>query len=96
MSEVILKSDARKAILQAAPHVAYCIDNIKPINAVIPKEAVIVERIVDHSFPSHTVFECSLCDASVEPFHNWCGICGARFKEVQYVRNVREPSIQCP
>ena len=86
--ELIRKSDARRAVLQAAPNVAYCIENLKPVSAVIPKEAVIVERIVDHAFPSHTVFECSLCDASVKPFHNWCGICGARFKEVQYVRNV--------
>lgn len=88
MNELIYKADARKAILKNFPQAAFCIESIKPVSAVLPKEAIIVERIVDHTFPSHTVFECSLCDASVKPFHNWCGICGARFKEVQYVRNV--------
>ena len=96
MNELILKSDARKAILKNFPQAAFCLESIKPVNAIIPTEAILIERVVDHAFPSHTVFECSICDAMNEQYHNFCGICGAKFKEVQYVGNVREPSIQCP
>ncbi len=96
MSELILKSDARKAILKNYPQAAFCIDGIKPVNAIIPQEAYLEERIVDHEFPPHTVFECSVCSAKNEQYHNFCCICGAKFKETKYVRNVCEPSIQCP
>lgn len=32
--ELIYKSDARKAVLKVNPASAYCIDNIKPVDAV--------------------------------------------------------------
>lgn len=88
MNELIYKSDARHAMLTTHPASAYLIDRIKPVNAVIPREAYLEERIVDHAFPSHKVFECSICDARNEEFHNYCCICGAKFMETRYVRNV--------
>ena len=33
-NELIYKSDARRAILKADPYVSFCIDNIKPVDAV--------------------------------------------------------------
>ena len=34
VSELIYKADAHKAILKENPSIAYCIDNIKPVDAV--------------------------------------------------------------
>ena len=83
--ELIRKSDARRAILHLAPSFAYCINNIEPVDSVIPQEAYLEERVVDYEVPSHTVFECSICYAKNEQYHNYCCICGAKFKEIRYV-----------
>ena len=88
MEELIRKADARRAVLANCPSVAHSIDRIQPVNAVIPQEAYLEERIVDHEVPSYTVFECSICYAKNELYHNYCCICGAKFKETKYVRTV--------
>ena len=88
MNELIYKADARRVVLANCPAISHAIDRIQPVNAVIHKESYLEERIVDHEVPSYTVFECSICYAKNEQYHNYCCICGAKFKETRYVRNV--------
>ena len=88
MEELIKKSDARRAILKHFPQAAFCLEDIKPVNAVVPREAVLIERVVNHDFPSNTVLECSACMAHGEEYHRFCHMCGAKFKEITYVRTV--------
>lgn len=88
MNELIYKADARRAVLANCPSMSHVIDEIQPVKAVIEKEALLVERIVDYEVPTYTVFECSTCYAKNEVYHNYCCICGAKFKETRYVRNV--------
>lgn len=88
MEELVRKSDVRKALLSDCSNLALAIEEIEPVDAVLPTEALLVERVVNHAFPSHTVLECSACMSYGESYHRFCHMCGARFKEVQYVRNV--------
>ena len=61
---LIYKSDARRAVLKENPASAYCIDNIKPVDAVEVVHGYWVDsygadhmgRVVEHSI------DCSVCD----------------------------------
>lgn len=43
MKELIYKDDARRAVLKANPSVAFCIDNIKAVDA----KAVVRDKIIE-------------------------------------------------
>ena len=87
MDELIRKSDARKAILHECSSAAHVIDLIKPVDAVAVIHAHFIERIVDHEFPSYTVFECSNCFNRCDTWNKFCSECGARLDgKTEYVR----------
>ena len=69
--ELIYKSDARRAILKADPYVSFCIDNIKPVDAV---EVV-------HGRWAHIGEDCCVCSvchkASIVDYY-FCPECGTK------------------
>ena len=82
--KLIYADDARRAILEADPKLAYCIERIKAVDAV---EVVHGEwRLGKFNAGRETVFaECSVCDAvfEVSSFslalnYNYCPNCGAK------------------
>ena len=77
-SDLIYKADARKAILKADPSLAYCIDNIKPADAV---EVVHAYWTGSRFNPMTGEYEeyCSHCCAwSSEYGKPYCPNCGAK------------------
>lgn len=85
--QLIRKADARRAVLHECPSAAHVIDNIKTVDAIPVVHAHLVERIVDHEIPSHTVFECSSCWNKCEAWVRYCSYCGARIDgDTEFVR----------
>lgn len=82
--ELIYKDDARRAVLKANPSIAYCIDNIKTVDAVEVIHGRWIEDyetfVQDNGYESesiHTGFVCSVCgrhSCSIEPYCH----CGAK------------------
>ena len=83
--KLIYTSDARKAILKVDPKLAYCIDDIKGVDAV----EVVHGRWVTQSRPAekesqgdnlYTVIKncCSICYHESDACWNYCPNCGAK------------------
>jgi hypothetical protein len=70
--ELIYKDDARKAVLKANPSIAYCINNIKPVDAA---EVVHGRWVWDNRFHDYTCSECHNWDLKTP---NYCSNCGAQ------------------
>ena len=80
-SELIYKADAHKAILKENPSIAYCIDNIKPVDAV---EVVHGEWIRNEDDECYW-YTCSECAEypmrdrwGEEKLTDYCPNCGAK------------------
>ena len=54
------------------------IDAQPTVDAVEVVHGHMVERIVDYEYPNYKVLDCSECGCSVEKWHNYCPICGAK------------------
>lgn len=92
--ELIYKDEARGAVLKADPSVAWCIDQVKPANAV---EVVhgwwIYHECISSYDGAKSGWSCSKCNAFVneeifdmDEFHkDFCGRCGARMKGIRLV-----------
>ncbi len=87
MEEFIRKSDARRAILKANPASAYCIDNIKPVDAQL---AVHAKWLYDSgtgkyfcqacneyalSFKKDTLYDGDLYEVCLTDYCPHCGAC---------------------
>ena len=73
--ELIYKDEALGAILQTNSMFAYCINNIKPVDAV----EVVHGRWIARRF-TETLFgcECSNCHTTWDAETNYCPNCGAK------------------
>ena len=74
--ELIYKDDARRAILKANPSVAFCIDNIKAVDA----KPVVRGRWIDTDYKPDIYCKCSECGRRVYAYddgYNYCPNCGA-------------------
>ena len=86
--ELIYKDDARRAILKADTSIAYCIDNIKPVDA---KAVVCGEWIPIYNTYYNQVGEwqiadewyCSKCEIHSRSKSNYCPNCGADMRGVE-------------
>ena len=83
--ELIYKDDARRAILKANPSIAFCIDNIKAVDA----KAVVRGRWL---LPKESYgFVCSVCGGSCWYYDyeqtigesNYCPNCGADMRGME-------------
>ena len=88
---LIYKSDARRAVLKENPASAYCIDNIKPVDAVEVVHGRWVDRWGGKYANPH--YECSVCKKSalykcnrdvldnglwLQDLSDYCPNCGAK------------------
>lgn len=84
--ELIYKDDARRAILKADPSLAYCIDNIKAVEAKAVVRGRYVMGIDEGDYEYGT---CSVCEYNeYNAFgcclpHNYCPNCGADMRGVE-------------
>ena len=94
-NELIYKSDARRAILKADPYVIFCIDNIKPVDAV---EVVHGEwSTIEDDYCGLVALHCSVCnqewwfeeDAPIKHYH-YCPNCGARMNLPQITEQTKD------
>ena len=85
--KLIYASEARKAILDADPKLAYCIDNIKAVDAVevvhghwreYSHSALVRWKDGEPVWADRSVFRCSRCDFGTIARHNYCPRCGAK------------------
>ena len=84
--KLIRASEARKAILNADPKLAYCIDNIKAVDAV----EVVHGRWINKTKEIHGMVDerndCSVCGQVYWfacPDFNYCPNCGARMENTK-------------
>ena len=73
-NQLIYKADALKAILKENPSIAYCIDNIKPVDAV----EVVHGR---WEYWAGCLPQCPVCGYEYTDYlecKNYCGNCGAK------------------
>jgi hypothetical protein len=79
MKELIYKADARKAILKVNPTVAYCIDNIKPVEA---RDVVCgVWLDAGKNMYGQNLTQCSICHSNSIEGGRFCRCCGAFMKQ---------------
>jgi hypothetical protein len=78
MNELIYKADARRAILKANPSVAYCIDNIKSVEAVAVVHGVWLDA--GKNIHGQNLTNCSVCHANSIEGGRFCRCCGALMK----------------
>ena len=78
--QLLYKDDARKAILKVNPASAYCIDNIKPVDAVEVVHGRWIETTsADKEYGILTTkYECSECACLTDNKSNYCPNCGAK------------------
>lgn len=73
--KLIYADDARRAILEADPKLAYCIERIKAVDAV----EVVYGRWVDNGIPESILSGCSVCGFTCGAYSfNYCPNCGAK------------------
>jgi hypothetical protein len=75
--ELIYKDEAYSAVLHDNPASAYCINRIKPVDAVEVKHGWWEERLVDYESQYYTT-DCSICGCSGERWYSYCPNCGAK------------------
>lgn len=77
--QLIYKDAARRAVLKANPSIAYCINNIKPVDAV----EVVHGKWEKHLAPyTDDYYSCTHCNGNfmteAAPYWNYCPNCGAK------------------
>ncbi len=73
--QLIYKDDARRAVLIANPSIAYCIDNIKPVDAT---EVVYGQWIdVGSNIHGQKLTQCNRCGGNSIEGGLFCRTCGA-------------------
>ena len=79
--ELIYRDEARKAILREAPGAAYCIDNVRAVNAT---EVVYADMLdAEASVFVFLTKMCSRCKAYMLPQDNVCPGCGAIMRNAE-------------
>ena len=79
MEELIRKSDARRAVLKTKSNIAYCIDNIKPVEV---KEVVYgVWLDAGKNVHGQNLTKCSVCKSNSIEGGRFCRCCGATMKQ---------------
>ena len=68
--DLIYRDDARKAVLKENPSVAYCVDNVKAVDAV---EVVHADWVWKDG-----CFHCTNCKATEDHITKYCHECGAK------------------
>ena len=79
--ELIYKDEARRAILQTNSTFAYCINNIKPVDAVEVVHAKAVPIYSNIKYEDTLIrmdSQCPLCGALMLKVDNYCPNCGAK------------------
>ena len=79
MEELIRKSDARKAVLKAAPSAAYCISKLKPVEAREVVHGVWLDA--GKNIHGQNLTQCSVCKANAIEGGWFCRCCGAEMKQ---------------
>ena len=79
MEELIRRSDARKAVLKSAPSAAYCISNIKPVEAKEVVHGVWLDA--GKNIYGQSLTRCSVCSANSIEGGLFCRCCGAEMKQ---------------
>ena len=73
-NKLIYADEARRAILQAEPNLAYLIDRIKPVDAV---EVVHGRWDAEYEYEDFRHAHCSVCGEVSEYMYKYCPNCGA-------------------
>ena len=78
MDELIYKADARRAILKENPAAAYCINNIKPVEARAVVQGVWLDA--GKNIHGQSLTNCSVCKSNSIEGGRFCRCCGALMK----------------
>jgi hypothetical protein len=78
MNELIYKADARKAILKENPAVAYCVESIKPVEAMVVVHGIWLDA--GKNIHGQNLTDCSVCHANAIEGGRFCRCCGALMK----------------
>lgn len=78
MYELIYKADARRAILKVNPATTYCIDSIKPVEAVVVVRGVWLDA--GKNMYGQNLTQCSICHSNSIEGGRFCRCCGALMK----------------
>lgn len=84
MEELIRKCDARKAVLKINPSSAYCVNNIKPVDAIEVIHAHWINKTKDINGMVDERWDCSNCWQVYWfacPDFNFCPNCGAQMDQ---------------
>jgi hypothetical protein len=74
--ELIYKEDARRAILNAMPNLAWTIDRIHPVEGETASHGQWNEHLYESY--SEPVYECSKCDFWTQLKYTYCPGCGQK------------------
>ena len=79
--KLIYADDARRAILETEPKLAYCIERIKAVDAVEVVHGRWISKTHDSEPFEFTLYHCSECDTPCAMERNFCSYCGADMRE---------------